>query len=145
MYLILKGDDISNTDTENMEDGYHNTTEPDEELRLEAEIVRSRLADPPAPPVMDPLIEIGENDPLPGIYRRYNYMRGAVVEWLEQLGYGVESRRIEARLRHAATEKLSLSTQQKMGTFFELGKDKAAKGEGWAPPFISCAQDTVGL
>ena len=23
--------------------------------------------------------------------------------------------------------------------------DKAAKGEGWAPPFISCAQDTVGL
>ena len=45
----------------------------------------------------------------------------------------------------AATGKLSLSTQQKMGTFFELGKDKAAKGEGWAPPFISCAQDTVGL
>ena len=39
----------------------------------------------------------------------------------------------------------SLSTPQKMGTFFELGKDKAAKGEGWAPPFISCAQDTVGL
>ena len=32
-----------------------------------------------------------------------------------------------------------------MGTFFELGKDKAAKGEGWAPPFISCAQDTVRL
>ena len=32
-----------------------------------------------------------------------------------------------------------------MGTFFELGKDKAAKGEVWAPPFISCAQDTVGL
>ena len=39
----------------------------------------------------------------------------------------------------------TLSTQQKMGTFFELGKDKAAKVEGWAPPFISCAQDTVGL
>ena len=32
-----------------------------------------------------------------------------------------------------------------MGTFYGLGKDKAAKGEGWAPPFISCAQDTVGL
>ena len=59
-------------------------------------------------------------------------MRGAVVEWLEQLGY-------------PATGKLSLSTQQKMGTFFELGKDKAAKGDGWAPPLISCAQDTVGL
>ena len=55
------------------------------------------------------------------------------------------SREFEARLRHAATGKLSLSTQQKMGTFFELGKDKTAKGEGWAPPFISCAQDTVGL
>ena len=38
------------------------------------------------------------------------------------------SREFEARLRHAATGKLSLSTQQKMGTFFELGKDKAAKG-----------------
>ena len=55
------------------------------------------------------------------------------------------SRESEARLRHAATGKLSLSTQHKMGTFFELGKDKAAKGEGWAPPFIGCAQDTVGL
>ena len=54
------------------------------------------------------------------------------------------SREIEARLRHAGDWK-TLSTQQKMGTFFELGKDKAAKGEGWAPPFISCAQDTVGL
>ena len=30
-----------------------------------------------------------------------------------------------------------------MGTFLEVGKDKAAKGEGWAPPFISSAQDTV--
>ena len=25
-----------------------------------------------------------------------------------------------------------------MGTYFELGKAKAAKGEGWALPFISC-------
>ena len=32
-----------------------------------------------------------------------------------------------------------------MGTFIELWKDKATKGEGWALPFISCAQDTVGL
>ena len=45
------------------------------------------------------------------------------------------SREFEAQLRHAVTWKLSLSTQQKMGTFFELGKDKAAKGEGWAPAF----------
>ena len=55
------------------------------------------------------------------------------------------SREFEARLSHAATGKLFLSTQQKMGTFFELGKNKAAKGEGWALPFISCAQNTVGL
>ena len=27
---------------------------------------------------------------------------------------------LEARLRHAATGKLSLSTQQKMGTFFKI-------------------------
>ena len=40
------------------------------------------------------------------------------------------SREFEAELRHGATGKLSLSTQQKMGTFFELGKDKAVKGEG---------------
>ena len=37
------------------------------------------------------------------------------------------SREIEARLRHAATGKLSLSTPQKMGTFFELGKDRQRK------------------
>ena len=55
------------------------------------------------------------------------------------------SREFEARLCHVVTRKLSLSTQQKMGTFFELGKAMAVKGEGWAPPFISCAQDTVGL
>ena len=55
------------------------------------------------------------------------------------------SREFEARLRHPATGKLSLSTLQKMGTFFELGKGKAAKGDGWAPPFFSFAQDRVGL
>ena len=37
------------------------------------------------------------------------------------------SREFEARFRHSATGKLSLSTLQKMGTFFELGKDMAAK------------------
>ena len=58
-----------------------------------------------------------------------------MVEWLEQLGYGAESRDWKT---------LTVNTAEN-GTFFELGKDKAAKGEGWAPPFISCAQDTVGL
>ena len=33
-------------------------------------------------------------------------------------------------------------TQMKIGTFFQLEKDKAAKGEGRVPPFISCAQDS---
>ena len=32
-----------------------------------------------------------------------------------------------------------------MGTCFESGKDKAAKGQEWVPPFINCAQDTVEL
>ena len=50
------------------------------------------------------------------------------------------SREFEARLRHATTGNLSLSTQQEMER-----EGKAAKGEGWAPPFMSCAQDTVGL
>ena len=27
-----------------------------------------------------------------------------------------------------------------MGTFLEPGKNKAAKEEGWVPPFFSCAQ-----
>ena len=31
-----------------------------------------------------------------------------------------------------------------MALLFELGKDKAAKGERLAPPFISCAPDTCG-
>ena len=38
-----------------------------------------------------------------------------MVEWLERLDYGAESRLkvvFEAGLRHAATAKLSLSTQQ---------------------------------
>ena len=29
-----------------------------------------------------------------------------------------------------------------MGTFFKSEKDKAAKGDEWGMPFISCAQDT---
>ena len=45
------------------------------------------------------------------------------------------SREFEARLRHAATGKLSLSTQQKMGTFFELGKDKVSERRGMGSAF----------
>ena len=32
-----------------------------------------------------------------------------------------------------------------MDTFFKSEKDEAVKGEGWAPPFISCPHETVGL
>ena len=35
------------------------------------------------------------------------------------------------RLGQLGTEKHSLSTQQKMGSFFQSRKDKTAKGEEW--------------
>ena len=71
-----------------------------------------------------------------------------MVKWFEQLGYGPESRCI-ARVRGLASpcgdwKTLSVNLAVN-GYLFELGKDKAGKGEGWAPLFISCAQDTVGL
>ena len=63
-----------------------------------------------------------------GPWRRGRVVRAARL-WCRKSPYRVSSR---LGCEHAATGKLSLSTQQKMGTFFELGKDKAAKGEGWA-------------
>ena len=55
-------------------------------------------------------------------------------------------REFEAGLRHATTGNLCIcQPSSKWVPFFELEKDKAAKGEGCAPPFISCAQDTVAL
>ena len=53
-------------------------------------------------------------------------------------------REFEAGLRQAMTRKLC-QLSSKWVPFFELGKDKAAKEEGWALPFINYAQDTVGL
>ena len=44
----------------------------------------------------------------------------------------LEGHEFEAGLRHPTTGKLSLSTKQQMGTFFESGKDKASTGEEWA-------------
>ena len=46
-------------------------------------------------------------------------------------------REFVAGLRHAMTGKTTLSTQQKIGTFIELVKDKPMKGA--APSFIRCA------
>ena len=74
--------------------------------------------------------------------------RGAIAEWLEQLDYGVESRR-KVRVQGLALPRGDWKTlcqpSSKWVPFFELGKDMAAQGEGWALPFISCAQDIVGL
>ena len=47
-------------------------------------------------------------------------------------------REFEAGLRHA-WKTLSVNPAVK-GNFFEVRKDKAAKGEKWALPFISCAK-----
>ena len=54
-----------------------------------------------------------------------------------------------AGLRHA-TQRLDDSSflsqpRSKWVPFFELDKAKAAKPEGWAPPLIYCAHDTVEL
>ena len=56
-----------------------------------------------------------------------------------------DGREFEGGLHHPTTGKFSLLTQQQMRIVFELGKDKAANGEGWAPRFIDCVQDTVRL
>ena len=72
--------------------------------------------------------------------RRSGRVVRAIRLWCIKLPDG---REFEAGLRHPTTGKLSLSTQQLI--FFESGKDKAVKGEGWAPPLSSCAQDTVEL
>ena len=76
---------------------------------------------------------------------RYTERRRGRVVRAARLWYRKSPYRVSSRLGCAMRRLENLSTQQKMGTFFELGKDKAAKGEGWAPPFISCAQVTVGL
>ena len=72
-----------------------------------------------------------------------------MVEWLERLNYGAESRRkVESsRLGFAMRrlENFPCQPSSEWVLFFESGKDKPAKGEGWPPPLISCAQDTVGL
>ena len=70
-----------------------------------------------------------------------------MVEWLERLDYGAESRRkvVSSRLGFATRRLENSVNPAVMGTFFELGKGKAAIEVGWAPPFISCAQDTMGL
>ena len=74
--------------------------------------------------------------------------RGALVEWLERLGYGTESYCKVVSLRLGFTlRQLENSVNQAVNgyLFSNKGRQKAEKGEGWALLFISCAQDTVGL
>ena len=72
-----------------------------------------------------------------------------MVERLEQLRYGAESRRkiVSSRLGFAIRDWKSLSVNPEVNgyCFFELRKDEAAKGERRALSFICCVQDTVGL
>ena len=68
-----------------------------------------------------------------------------MVKWLERFDYDAESRRKVMSLRLGfAMRRLenSLCQLSSSVSFFELGKAKAAKVEGWVPPFISCAQDS---
>ena len=45
------------------------------------------------------------------------------------------SREFEARLRHAATEKLFLSTQQKKGYLFRIREGQGSERRGMGSPF----------
>ena len=45
----------------------------------------------------------------------------------------------------AGTIRLLCQPSSKWASFFESGKEKAAKGEGWAPPFIRFSLGKVGL
>ena len=77
-------------------------------------------------------------------------MRGTVVEWLETLGYRAEIHWKVVRLclgfsMPSDDWKTLCQPSYKWVPFFESGKDKAVKREGWALPFISCAPDTLGL
>ena len=69
-----------------------------------------------------------------------------MTEWLEWLGHGAETchKVVSSRLGFAM-QQLENSLCQQSSTFLESGKGKAEKGEEWAQPSISCAQDTVEL
>ena len=50
-----------------------------------------------------------------------------MVEWLKMLGCGSEQGEFEILLSQPLSRKLPLYTQQKMGTFYELGKGRQGK------------------
>ena len=68
-------------------------------------------------------------------------MRGAVVEWLEaQLRSESRCKIMSSRLGFTMGRLENSVNSAVNGYLFELGKAKAAKEEGWASPFINCAQ-----
>ena len=60
-----------------------------------------------------------------------------------------KDREFEAGLRNPTTGNSLCQPSSELVPFSKvkeaIRKDKAAKGESWAPSFISCAQDTMGL
>ena len=82
--------------------------------------------------------------PCPGLCCKqyFSYVEAQICRTLSNSRQQVVSSRVSCAFQWLEN---CLSIQQRLGTFFALGKDKAAKGEGWALPFISCPKDTVGL
>ena len=71
-----------------------------------------------------------------------------MVEWLERFRYGAKiSSKVRVRIWASPCDDWkTLSVNQAVnGNLFPNREQKAAKGEGWALSFISCAQGTVGL
>ena len=64
-----------------------------------------------------------------------------MVEKLQRIAYETEYHRFKSRVESAAF----YVSQAVRVYLFGLGKDTPAKREGWAPSFICCAQDTMGL
>ena len=78
-----------------------------------------------------------------GLFLYHLATRGARAAWLwcSKSPLGVSSR-LGFTMRQL--ENCLCQPNIKLVPFFDLGKDKAAKDDGLAPPFISFAQDTVG-
>ena len=64
-------------------------------------------------------------------------MKDVVVHWLEGFVYGTEDREVEPWLGYTDAWKiLSVDPAIDGYRFFKSRRDKEAKVEGWAPPFI---------
>ena len=70
----------------------------------------------------------------------------ARVTWL-WCRKSLEGLEIAPRFRLSSDDWKTLSVSPAANWYLSSnqGKDKAAKGEGWAPPYISCSHDIAGL